>query len=211
MRRNSWAPRSAGLAAAVIAFVPQIAGAAVVGGAVTGGSSGGSFALISPPATLGPDSLQSADLVAFDELQGVVLSAPLPVGPGLVLGVGSVVSSHVVAFDPAQGASLEGTVLFDEPIVGIVVGPPFGATNALFGLPTVTYVGAPALGPEMPDFFGVAMGDPTRLVLRIGANSPGDHFRVLTGTVVPEPAAAVPALLAAMSCAAAWGSSRRQA
>lgn len=207
MNQLSWRRPSASVAAMVLALAPPAAHALVVGGAVTGGTSGGAFALVAPPSTLGPDSFQTPNLVAFNELQDLLLTEPLPVGPGLVLGAGSIISSHVVVFDSAEGATVEGTVLFDQPIVGIVVGPAFGATNALLGLPSVTYVGAPGLGPEMNDFFAISMGDPARLVVRLGSNTPGDHLRILTGTVVPEPSAALATLVATAAC---WGTRTRR-
>lgn len=176
--------------ALVAAAIGSNTHAEILGGGVTGGNSGGAFVEISPPSAVGPDVLESPDLVGFDEAQGVVLTDPLPVRPGVVLGVGSEVSSHYVFFDPDNPGTLAGFVDFDEPIIGFISGPDaLDATSLLFGAPGVSYSAAPAIGPDTMDQFSVAPGMPNRLLVQYGANSPGDHLRVLTGTVVPEPAA----------------------
>ncbi|MEO0531241.1 MAG: PEP-CTERM sorting domain-containing protein [Planctomycetota bacterium] len=183
MSSNNWVAAGA----ALVAMAASVASADVVGGLVTGGSSGGSFQLIAPPAAIGPDSLESPDLFAFDEEQDVVLTQPLPIGLGRVAGVGSVLSSHYVAFDPAEPSTLEAAVDFDAAIVGLIRGDGLDGTTALFGIDSTTYTTAPALGVDMTDEVLIAPGMPNRLILRYGANSPGDHLRVLTGTIVPEP------------------------
>lgn len=190
------------LGAAVAVLLAAPAAAEVVQGQVTGGSSGGTFQLIAAPAAIGPDSLQSPDLFAFDELQNVELLAPLPLRPGVVAGAGSVLSSHYVAFDPDSGSTLEGQIAFDEPIVGILGGPQLGASTPLFGLDGTTYTGSPAIGPEPNDELIIAGPQRNRLLIRFAANSPGDHFRVLTGTVVPEPAAWLLSLVASLGAVA---------
>ncbi|MGL4512719.1 MAG: hypothetical protein ACRCT8_06470 [Lacipirellulaceae bacterium] len=188
------------LSASLLAIGPAASPthAAVVGGAVTGGDSGGAFELLVAPAAAGPNVFQSPNLIAFDELQDVTLTEPLMIGPGLLFGTGSVLSSHYVVFDPAQPATLDGTVLFDEPIVALLVGtpPPMNPVLPLFGLPATTYTFGSAMGIEPPDTATIAIMNPARLLVRLSAASPGDHIRVLTGTVVPEPSAAVLGLLA---------------
>ena len=177
------------LGAMTLGLLSSSALAEVTGGGVTGGTSGGSFQEIPPPMAVGPDAFDAPDLFAFDERQDVLLMAPAPIGPGVIAGPGSVLSSHYVAFDPLDPSRLIGFVDFDEPIVGILAGLQIGATNPLFGLPSVTYNGAPAIGPDPMDSVMIDPTDPNRLLVDFGAGSPGDQLRVLTGVVVPEPAA----------------------
>ncbi|MEM8865284.1 MAG: hypothetical protein AAGF31_07010 [Planctomycetota bacterium] len=181
--------------------------AAIVGGDVTGGTSGGVFELLDPPPALaGPDAFESPNLVAFDEQQDLVLTTQLSLGT-LTLGAGSTVSSHYVAFDPAVGSTLQGFVDFDEPILAIIGGAGgLDATESLFGLPAVDYSVAAAIGPdEGPGMMGdeviVSPVDANRLLLSLGANSPGDQLRVLTGVAVPEPGSIVPLTLGALAMA----------
>jgi hypothetical protein len=173
--------------------------AAVVNGAVTGGDSGGLFELLVAPAAAGPNAFESPNLIAFDELQNVVLTEPLVIGPGLVFGPGSVLSSHYVVFDPSGPSLLEGTVLFDAPIVGVLIGSPQpnNPVQPLFGLSGTAYSYGPAMGLEPQDSAMVSAQNPNRLVVRLTADNPGDHLRVLTGTVVPEPTGAVLGAIAA--------------
>lgn len=178
------------------------ASAEVIGGAVTGGTSGGVFTEISPPAAVGPDSLESPNLVAFDEVQDLELLAPLPVSPGRVLGVGSVISSHYVAFDPEEPSTVVGFVDFDEPILGVIFAPgALEGTTPLLGADGTSYTVAPAINPDMMDMFQRAPGMPNRLLVQYGASSPGDHLRVVTGVAVPEPGALLLGALASIGFA----------
>lgn len=196
-RSNPLGPLLAVFAALIVAP----AAADIVGGQVTGGSSGGTFQLIAAPPTVGPDAFQSPDLLAFNERQDVELLAPLPLRPGVVAGPGSVLSSHYVAFDPDSPSTIEGLVDFDEPVVGILSGPQLAGTNALFGLPGTTYVTPQGIGPDPNDEIRVVGQQLRRVLIEFAANSPGDHFRVLTGTVVPEPAAWMLVVLGSLTAA----------
>ena len=190
MKRNL--VRTFSLLGVAVGCFAATAQGAVTGGGVTGGSAGGEFRLVPPPAAIGPDSIDAPGLLAFNERQDLTLRRPLPVGPDLVLGVGSIVSSHYVAFDPATPGSLTGFIDFDEPIIGVLAGSPaLERTTPLLGVPGTAYTFAPAIGPDPgTDVFRVAPGMPNRLLLELGAGSPGDHLRVLTGVAVPEPGAA---------------------
>lgn len=173
--------------------------AEVTGGGVTGGNSGGVFELLDPaPAAAGPDEFQSPNLLAFDEQQDLLIDSEISLPSGLIIPVGSTISSHYVTFDPAQGSTLEGFVDFDEAIIAIIGAPPtLDASALLFGLPGTTYTVGPAIGPEVnPDMFLVDPVEADRLLVTAAANSPGDHVRVLTGVLVPEPGAMVLAALA---------------
>ena len=164
----------------------------VVGGMVTGGSSGGVFEFLpTAPAAAGPDETQSPNLIAFNEKQDLIIPAPLSLGPNPTIPAGTTVSSHYVIFDPEQASSLIGYVDFDEPILALIAGSqPLQDTESAFGLNTTTYTYAPAVGFELnnTDSAMIASGNPNRLMIQAGAASPGDHLRVLTGTLpVPEP------------------------
>lgn len=173
----------------------SVAVAEVLGGGVTGGSSGGVFELLAtPPSNVGPDVFDSPNLIAFDERQDVLVDPTLLLGPSVSIPAGSVVSSHYVVFDPEVGSTIEGFVLFDEPIVAIIGGAaPLDASANLFGAPGTNYTTSGAIGPEVPDpdMVLVDPGNPSRLLFRAAAISPGDHVRVLTGVLVPEPTAAL--------------------
>lgn len=174
--------------------------AAVIGGNVSTSSAAGVFELLDPaPAAAGPDAFQSPNLVAFDEQQDVLVTERIVLRPGLVIGVGSVISSHYVAFDPLDPATITGAVTFDAPIVAVVSrGMGLDTTSPLFGLAATAYTTGPAIGPdEATDMVRRAPGIPNRLLFEAAAAAPGDQVRVLTGTLAPEPAGLVLALLGA--------------
>lgn len=197
------------LAAAVVAATANPASAAVVVGAITGGTvfGSGAFLLIAPPAAVGFDNFNDDNLRAFNEVQNVTLTSALTLDTGTVpgpvtLGVGTVISSHLVAFDPAGGQNdpLQPTVIghvdFSDPILGVIWrGTTLSATNALLGAPGVSYLTPLGFALEQgSDFFTVgAAGNPNRVLINLfTATSPGDEFRVITGraavaNAVPEP------------------------
>ncbi len=187
------------MAMAIVAGQGMCAWGAIIGGQATSSAGGTFLQLDPPPAVVGPDTFQSPDLIAFDEQQDVLLTESLTLGDGRVLGAGSVVSSHYVVFDPLEGAAVDGFVLFDEPIVAIIGGPNgLELTAQVFGAPGTSYSVSNAIGPEgnggpggAGDQVGVAPGNRQRLNFTAGAISPGDHVRVLTGSLVPEPAGAL--------------------
>lgn len=164
-----------------------VSSAAIVEGLVTGGTSGGSFQLISPPAAIGPDSLESPDVFAFDELQDVVLTESLQIGPNRVAGPGSVISSHYIAFDPAAGATVAAYIEFDDRISAIIRSSTLDTTTDLIGIDSTTYTYVPEINTENTDVLMVDPNNPNRLNIRLAANSPGDHFRIFTGRIEPEP------------------------
>lgn len=177
------------LVAASVAWYATLSPAAIVGGNVTGGSSGGVFQLlVPPPLNVGPNAFQSPNLLGFNELQDWRVETPTPIRPGLVLPTGAVVSSHYVAFDPNTGSTLEGIIEFDAPIVALIQ-TPMGLENTspLFGAPQTNYVVGPAIGPDENDLAMIDPNDRRRLLVNFGARGPGDNLRVLTG-VIPEPA-----------------------
>ena len=162
--------------------------ALVSGGTVTAGSSfdnGGTFLLVPAPATLGNNAFDDDNVRAFDELQDLELTDNLimdvraPTVASNVLAPGSVVSSHYIIYDPATTQTVEGTVTFDEPVLGIIISNlRFNGTDSLLGNPGTTYsIGSQEL--EDPDFVMIN-GDTVTYSFR--TSSPGDAVRVITGT-----------------------------
>ncbi|HQT00236.1 PEP-CTERM sorting domain-containing protein [Acidovorax sp.] len=99
----------------------------------------------------------------------------------------TLINSHMIGFDPEERSAIEATVTFDSEILGVIwVTDSLSATDALLGLPTITYLDNPPfyLGFESPfDMFSVSGNT---LTFRAGANKPGDFLRVITAAV-PEP------------------------
>ncbi len=181
-----------GLAAVLATGTP--ASAAVVTGAITGGTaSPGTFHILTPPFAVGNNNQQAnTKLFAWNEVQNLTLAAALGVdflvatsAPG-TLAAGTIVSSHGIVFDPVQSRTMEGWVEFDRPIVAVIhKTATLSATDGLLGLAGITYNSPSARGLENQDKFTVAGN---KIFLDFRASSPGDNIRVLTAGVVPEPA-----------------------
>lgn len=165
--------------------------AELVSGELTGGSSmtnGGSFQLISAPATLGNNAFDDDNVRAFDEVQNLTLTAslimdfPSPDLSSNVLGAGSIVSSHYVIYDPAATQTVEGTVTFDEPVLGIITSNlRFNDTDILLGNPATSYT----IGNQELESSDTVMISGNTIEFSLIAISPGDAIRVITG-VNPE-------------------------
>ncbi|GAA0487371.1 hypothetical protein GCM10009096_32810 [Parasphingorhabdus litoris] len=168
-------------------FTAGSASAAVVMGELTGGSAfrnGGVFEELNPGPgfSVGRNNQQSNNLFAFNEQQGVALTAA--VGG---LAAGTLVNSHYVFFDPAGGRRARGYVDFDSDILGVLTTRgPLSSTDTLLGLSNVNYLNPGARGLEGNDRFSIAGN---RINVDFRASSPGDFVRVLTAApAVPEPA-----------------------
>lgn len=191
------------IAALLVAGAALPANAAVVGGAITGGTvlaGGGTFVKIAPPAAVGFDNFDDNNLRAFDEVQNLTLLSALTLdSPATSLAAGSVISSHLIAFDPAGAQTdptqptLAGFVDFDEPVLGIIWrGVTLSATNTLLGAPGVSYLTPVGFGLEQgDDFFTIApAGNANRVALNVlRTTSPGDELRVITGRAAVQPGA----------------------
>lgn len=99
----------------------------------------------------------------------------------------TLVNSHMIGFDPEERSEVLATITFDSEILGVVWSTnSLSATDAVLGLPTVTYNENPPfyLGIEAPfDWFSV---DGNTLTFHAGASKPGDFIRVITAAI-PEP------------------------
>ncbi|RME75999.1 MAG: hypothetical protein D6776_02075 [Planctomycetota bacterium] len=126
---------------------------------------------------------------------------------------GTIVSSQYVQFDPDGGKTVQATVEFDAPFLGIINRDEFLFDSDFLGRPGVNYSDFPLRGIEIVqngDTVGVG-SNPNELVLSWWADSPGDWTRVVTAyspvAAVPEPGwAGVLALLAV--CGVAVGRRR---
>ena len=121
-------------AAAAFAALPAQAG--IVGGAVTGGTAGGSFVLLNPVPgfTVGNNNQQSPNLFAFNEMQNLTLAAASGAIPA-----GTKVNSHYVFVDPQPNRSVIGGVTFDGAILAVFSSTAqLLATDVQFGLAGVT-------------------------------------------------------------------------
>lgn len=184
-------------AAAALAFSVAPASAAIISGSITGGSvlGSGSFVELDPTQafSVGQDSFNTNNLYAFDEAQDFTLTQDLITNLGLAnIAAGTRVSSHFVFFDPQATQTLQGTIVFDAPVIAAITLRP--------GLIASNYLRAPAVNYLMPAAVGIdpgvdflTLGSPDAKSLRLNSftsDSPGDHFRVIT--LVANPVAAVP-------------------
>ncbi len=172
------------LALGAAALFSAPASAAIVSGALTGGSAfnnGGSFQEFTPT-TVGNNNQQSNNLFAFTENEAA-LSSGLTPDFGSVLIAGRRYQSHFVFFDPGPTRTAEGSVTFNRDILAVLASDAnMNASDADFGLAGVTYLTPTLRGLEGPDSFSVT-GNTISIDFR--ASDPGDYIRVLTG--VPEP------------------------
>jgi hypothetical protein len=107
------APRRWKLVIATLAVATTAASAAIVATAPA-------FTQIAPPAAVVLGALQSdVDLFAFNERQCFQLPVPLQTDNG-VIPKGTLVSSHFLHGDPVNTLLLDGRVLFNGPILGVI-------------------------------------------------------------------------------------------
>lgn len=185
---------------AVLAFSATGAMADIIG-------VGGSAVVANPPANIQNGQWTSnTEIRAWFERQ-TTLSANLTlshINPGLVdasaqlvggsVTAGQSVQSYMIRVDPATNAAvtLSGFVVFDTPIIGIIINPFLGATDPILGRPGVTYNTNTNRGLELddgtPDSFEIS-ADRLRIDFTLFVeNGPTDDIRVITA--IPAPSAA---------------------
>jgi hypothetical protein len=191
------------LAVSSLLLLAAPASATIVSGNVTGGTAqtdGGTFVkltpplanLFGPPDSVGNDNFQSPDLFGFDEVQNIVLSAPLTIDVGASpLPSGTTVASHYIFFDPGPTLNVVGTVNFDSNVLGVITNTTDLAASDFLAASGVSYLSPAQRGLEAGD--SVTISGPRQILVDVTASSPGDYVRVLTGfspraTSVPEPA-----------------------
>lgn len=176
--------------------------AAIVVGNVTGGSiasanPAGAFVKLDPSAggfSVGQNNFNTNTIYGFDEQQGFTLTAELAANLGLTsIAAGTRVNSHFLFFDPLLTQTAQATVVFDTPVLAaITLRPQLMASNFL-GASRVTYLTPSSVGLESGiDFLRLGAPDANSIrITNLNADSPGDHFRILTlapALAVPEPA-----------------------
>lgn len=170
------------IAALASTLLAAPAHAAIVGGAVTGGTAGGTFIQITPAPgfTVGNNNQQDPNLYAFNEVQNHTLTTAIG-----SIAAGTVVSSHYVFFDPAPSRSVIGGVTFDSAILAIITATgDLLASDPELGLSWVNYLNPAARGLEQGDTVSITGNT---MSLRWTASTPGDYVRVITVGAVPEP------------------------
>jgi len=159
--------------------------------------------IINNPVNVSPGVVQSPNVNVFAENGPVLDSVGMALDhvntglvnnsgalvPGAVMA-GTLIHSYFVHFDPVGSLTREGSVRFDQKILGIIIeNPRFNASTPLVGLLGNTYgTASGAYGLELAangDRFGIS-ADRYTLGFRFGATDPGDRLRVITA--VPEPA-----------------------
>ena len=185
-------------ACAAIGLTPS-AQASTISGTVTGGTAfaaGGTFVKLTPPLpnpfgppnSVGNDTFQSPNLFAFDELQAVLLAAPLLVDVGANIAAGTLISSQYVFFDPGPTQTVVGTVNFSTTVLAIITSTGNLAASDFLGA-AVNYLNPAARGLEAGDV--VTISGPNQILFSVAADTPGDYVRVITAATpvaaVPEP------------------------
>jgi hypothetical protein len=187
------------LISAAMGAISIPAHSAVISGTVNGGSVNGFGGFVklnaaAPGFSVGNDNFNTNNLYAFDERQGVTLTAALAANLGLTsIAVGTRINSHFIFFDPRARETLQGNVTFDSPVLAAITFRPQLIASNYLGSANVTYLTPGSYGLE-PGIDFVTLASPGANSIRINfftADSPGDHFRIITAApvaVVPEPA-----------------------
>jgi len=145
--------------------------------------------IIAPPSFALDAMVTNLAQEGFDEMQNVLLAAPLVVDAGLI-APGTVVDSHMIFLNIPAGApgTTHGSVIwtFSGTVLGVMsdsMGALEVASTALLGAAGTAYPAATfaARGMEGGDAYAIAGNT---LTVSMGVSQPGDWIRVIT---VPEP------------------------
>lgn len=186
-----------GVVVAVIAMLAPLASADII-------EVGGAAVLAEPPANIALNQWESdTEIRGFFERQTVLFSdlALDHVNTGLVdhesllvpglVSAGTAVQSYLFHADSVAGfdALLSGYVVFDQPILGVLIHTAsMNGTDGFLGRPGVTYGNSPGRRLELPpgslDTFEIS-GDRTRLDFTLKFAAAYDEIRIVTA--VPEP------------------------
>ena len=172
---------------AATALMAGSANAAIVSGALTGGSAfnnGGTFLLVANPTGLsvGNNNFNDNNVRGFNEKQKVTLGSALQTDTGTIAS-GTLVSSQFLNFDPNNGRSGRGNVVFNTPVLGIIWSRSLLIASNFLGASGVTYLTPSQVGFEDNDS---ASFSASTVSFNLNASSPGDSWRVITAGV-PEP------------------------
>jgi hypothetical protein len=160
--------------------------------------------IISPPTSLGPNPFGQDRVVAFYEQQNITLGKNVDLGRKVgkklakargsrdpkaarTLSEGTLVSSHYVAYDPENVKRQSVTISFDSEILGVVVGNKRLVATDFLGAEGVDYKRFAHRSKEWRDKYKIGP-DGKSITLKFRANTPGDHYRIITaGTGTPPP------------------------
>ncbi len=195
---------AAGLLAVCTATWAGLAGATVIGGAVTGGTAqanGGVFVELDPTIgfSIGNDNFEDNNLYAFNEDQNITITTTINVDIGTNPVAGDIVASHYIGFDPSffpnGGETIQGYVDFDSAIYGVATSTGTLFASDFLANTAVTYLNPGNRGLEGGDSVWIDALNPNRLRLSLFAYTPGDYVRVFTErsplAPVPVPASGV--------------------
>lgn len=178
-------------------------------------TTGGAAALGPAPSSVLLNATESNTAApVFAERQHVTLASGLSVdistaglydAPGdltpAMLPAGMRVSSYYLFSDPVGQAqnAYEGFVVFDEPIIGIIVErPALSASDTVLGLAATTYGDFPARDLELGGDRVLLTVSTFRIDFRFSTSSAADHIRIVT---LPAPGAAAAALMGMLAAA----------
>jgi hypothetical protein len=123
---------------------------------------------------------------AFNELQVVVLTAPIAVDGGIWIPAGTAVNSHMIFLNQPDCVSCslladQATWTFNGNILGVMSdssGSAEAATTLVLGAPATFYPGAFAdRGFEIDDAYAISGN---AITVRMSVTQPGDWIRVVT-------------------------------
>jgi hypothetical protein len=177
----------------------------------------GAIQQIAPPSSVQENAVENnAAAGIFAEQQGVILAAPLAVNISTsgvfdhatkltpaAIPAGTKVNSYFVHADTNNTELLNGGIVFDEPVLGIIVGASESqASHSIVGLSSITY---PATNTSEAARAALELKiDEERLQLNMATSTVNfvvvrdifftsniyDNFRIVTAaTVIPEPTA----------------------
>jgi len=175
-------------------------------------SAGTAPAIIAAPAFAQNSTVFNTGQQGFDEMQNVLLAAPLEVDGGVFIAAGTRVSSQMIFLNKEDGVNgtlshVDVTWTFDGMVLGVMsdfMGTLEAASTGILGAPGTTY-GGPfnARGMEGADSYSVSGNTVT---VSMYVTQPGDWIRVVTASV-PEPTAFL--VWGILGCCAAIGRRRQ--
>lgn len=192
----------------------------------------GAIQQIAPPSSVQEDAVENnAAAGIFAEQQGVILAAPLAVNISTsgvfdhatkftpaAIPAGMKVNSYYFHADTNNTELFSGAIVFDEPVLGIILGPSESqASHSVLGLSSITYPATSTseaaraalelkIGEEQVQL-NMATSTVSFVVVRdiFFTSNIYDNFRVITAAAVPEPTS-----LTLASCGLAFMVARRR-
>ncbi len=157
----------------LVSMASKLAYPTIVGGTVT---------IIDPPLKTGNNNQLVNKLLGFNELQHVVLNSDLvidkPVG---IIPAGTVVSSHYIIYNPVNDHTIDGTVILDQNVIGVIYKTNTLNNSDFLGLSITNYLNPSARGFDAGDGDTATIEDPNTVSFHLRAGiGPGDYARIIT-------------------------------